>query len=596
MVALRKHAPALVAAVLTCAALAGAVPAAAGGEQQTSKVVVTTTDDAAAAHVGEELRQHGARNMRPLNVVHGFSAEVPARYVAQLRREPGVRSVTVDRTVKLLTAEPGLDANNFNSLAGIARVTSASDAWNAGITGKGVDVALIDSGVVPVQGLTSGNVVNGPDLSFESQSKDLRTLDTFGHGTHMASIISGRDAAGSGTQYASDTTSFKGIAPDARTVSVKVADHSGATDVSQVIAAIDWVVENAKTNGMNIRVMNLSFGTDSTQWYAIDPLCFAVENAWRNGIAVVVAGGNDGTAKERLANPAQDPYVIAVGAEDPRGTRQVQDDVVPAFSSRGSATRYVDLVAPGVSVHGLRAPGSWIDQNYPAAQAGARFFKGSGTSQAAAVVSGAAALLLQRYPNLTPDQVKAHLMGTATAFSGSTQRQRGAGVINMKKALNTAPPTAAAATQAHGAGAGTGSLEAARGSYHIGDENSLLTGEKDIFGNAFDSASWAAATATGTAWNAGTWMGTVWTGDGFNSTDWTGAAWSGAAWSGAAWSGAAWSDAGWEGHAWSGAAWSGAAWSGSAWSGAAWSGAAWSGAAWSGAGWSTGAWSSAAWQ
>lgn len=590
---LRKHVATGVVAALTIAALAGAKPAAAGAERQTSRVVVATTDDAAAARIGRELREHGAKRMRALPVVHGYVAEVPAAYVPLLRREPGVRSVTVDRTVKLMQAEPGLDPGNTSSLNGISRIVNAHDAWNSGYTGRGIDVALIDSGVAPVQGLTSGNVVNGPDLSFESQSSTLQRLDTFGHGTHMASIIAGRDAVATGSEYASDSTKFKGIAPDARVLSVKVADHSGAADVSQVIAGIDWVVAHARDNGLNVRVLNLSFGTDSTQWYRIDPLCFAVENAWRKGIAVVVAGGNDGTNNPSLANPAQDPYVIAVGANDPRGTRNTGDDVVPAFSSRGNPQRHVDLVAPGVSVHGLRVPGSLIDERYPAGRSGTRFFKGSGTSQAAAVVSGAAALLLQRYPSLTPDQVKNHLMTTANPFDSADRQARGAGVVNVKRALDRTP---AAATQAWGAGTGTGSLEASRGSFHVGDSTSVLTGEKDIFGNTFDSAAWAAATTAGTAWNDGTWNGATWTGNAWSSDDWTGNAWSGAAWSGNAWSGNAWSDDSWSGHAWSGNAWSGNAWSDSSWSGAAWSGAAWSGAAWSGAAWSGSAWSAAVWE
>ena len=585
MAALRKHAPAAVATVLAVAALAGAVPAAAGHAEpaKTRRVVVTTNDDAAAAEVGERLRTSGARDLRRLRVVNGWSAEVPAAAVARLRAQPGVRSVSVDQRVRLLGGEPGLDPGNTSSLAGIARVTGANDAWNAGWTGKGVDVALIDSGVAPVPGMTSGNVVNGPDLSFESQSAALRYLDTFGHGTHMASIIAGRDVAATGGQYASDSTTFEGIAPDARIVSIKVADHSGATDVSQVIAAIDWVVEHAKDPGFNMRVLNLSFGTDSTQWYRIDPLCFAVENAWRAGIAVVVAGGNDGTDKESLANPAQDPYVLAVGAADPRGTKTVVDDVVPAFSSRGSATRSVDLVAPGVSVHGLRVPGSAIDHKYPTARAGSRFLKGSGTSQAAAVVSGAAAVLLQRYPNLTPDQVKAHLTATATAFAGATPRERGAGVVNVRRAVTTTP--AVTTGQTHGGSSGTGSLEAARGSYHVGDAAALLTGERDIFGNAFDTVTWAASSATGTSWDGGMWLGNAWSGNAWSNDTWTGNAWSGNAWSGNAWSGNAWSDSSWEGHSWTGNAWSGNAWSDSSWSGNAWSGNAWSGAAWSSAVW-----------
>src|SRR5687768_18303499 len=125
MTALRKHAPGLAIAGLTVAALAGAVPAAAGGERETSRVVVTTTDDATASRVGDALRTHGAKRLTPLPVVHGYSAEVPASYVARLRREPGVRSVTVDQRVTLLSAEPGLDVGDTGSLAALARIVNA---------------------------------------------------------------------------------------------------------------------------------------------------------------------------------------------------------------------------------------------------------------------------------------------------------------------------------------------------------------------------------------------------------------------------------------------------------------------------------------
>ena len=598
MVHVRKHVPAAVAAVLAVAGLAGAKPASASGDRQVTRVVVTTVGDEAAARVAGEVRDHGAKNVRPLPLIHGFAAEVPARYVARLRREPGVRSVTVDRKVKLHAVDPalGYDVNgDVGSLYHISRVVNSQAAYEQGVTGKGVDVALIDSGVAPVQGLTSGNVVNGPDLSFESQSTSLRHIDTFGHGTHMAGIIAGRDVVQSPYAFQGDARNFNGIAPDSRVVSVKVADHSGASDVSQVIAAIDWVVHNKNSNGLNVRVLNLSFGTDSVQPSTIDPLCFAVENAWRKGIVVVVSGGNAGSSANRLTNPAQDPFVIAVGALDSRGTANTTDDVVPAFSSRSTNGRTVDLVAPAISVLGLRNPNSAIDQAVPTARVGTRFFRGTGTSQAAAVVSGSAALLLQRYPWLTPDQVKKHLTNTAAAFSGATTAERGSGVVNVRKAVNSTPPTTLAASQSSTVGTGTGSLEASRGSLHVGDSTSLLTGEQDIFGTAFDSTAWATATSTGNAWSGGTWMGNAWSGNAWSEQDWTGNAWSGTSWTGNAWSGNAWSDESWAGHAWSSDGWNGAAWSGSAWSGAGWSGAGWSGTSWTGAGWSGTSWTGAGW-
>src|SRR5260370_10346895 len=118
----------------------------------------------------------------------------------------------------------------------------------------------------------------------------------------MAGIIAGDDGSG-GT--------FEGVAPGAHLVALKTASYSGAVDVSQLLAAIDWVVQHRDDPGMNIRVLNLSFGTESLQSYQLDPIAFAVENAWRHGIVVVVSGGNDGTSHGSLTDPAVDPYVIS---------------------------------------------------------------------------------------------------------------------------------------------------------------------------------------------------------------------------------------------------------------------------------------------
>ena len=162
------------------------------------------------------------------------------------------------------------------------------------------------------------------------------------------------------------------MAPDARIVSVKVADAMGAADVSQIIAAIDWVLQNKTAGGLNIRVLNLSFGTNTTNPYSIDPLCHPVEAAWKKGITVVAATGNAGfymtPGGPGLTSPARDPYVLAVGATDSMKTLSTADDQVASFSSRGSGgsggTKNPDMVAPGRSLISLAVPGSFIDQTY----------------------------------------------------------------------------------------------------------------------------------------------------------------------------------------------------------------------------------------
>src|SRR3954447_20757287 len=396
------------------------------------------------------------------------------------------------------------------SLYNVEQAIGAQDLYAAGFTGKGVGVAIIDTGVAAVPGLTSGNVVDGPDLSFDSQDSTTAHGDAFGHGTHLASIIAGRDTAGLPVSYLSPTN-WHGVAPDATLVDVKVGADDGAVDVSQVIAGIDWVVQHAGDN--HVRVINLAYGTDSVQSSMVDPLAFAVENAWKHGIVVVVSGGNEGDSTKTLANPASDPHVIAVGAMDDAGTATTSDDTVPSWSTHGTAARHVDVVAPGVSVRGLRSPGSEGDVMQPQAAVGTRFERGSGTSQAAAVVSGEVALLLQANPALTPDQVKVLLQNNADGLPRTSARMGGSGGTNLRKVyqqlLKLAPiPPAPASSW----GTGTGSLEAARGSSHVGFGNTVLRGEIDVFGGAWDGATWADDDAARKAWKDGTWRGETWTG------------------------------------------------------------------------------------
>ncbi|MBK5307719.1 MAG: S8 family serine peptidase [Frankiaceae bacterium] len=479
----------------------------------------------------------------------------------------GVVTNVLDTTTGLLGGADWGYAPSATRMPAVASAVNADDMWAKGYTGKGVGVALIDTGVVPVQGLRSGNVVVGPDLSLSSQGPQ-GNLDAFGHGTHMAGIIAGNDGT---------STGFKGIAPQATLLSVRVGAHEGSADVSQLIAAVDWVVQNRNDNGMNIRVLNLSFGTDGTQATTLDPLTHAIENAWRAGIAVVVSGGNGGTSRPSLDNPARDPFVIAVGADDTRGTDSSVDDTVPAFSARGSLGRHVDVVAPGQSVVSLRNPGSVIDVEYPGARVDSRFFKGSGTSEATAVVSGAIALMLQQRPDLTPDDIKRLLMVTAQPVVGGVQAA-GSGLINVIAAAAAPRPLIA---QGFATSTGLGSLEAARGTHHVGQGGaSDLTGERDIFGKAWVPSVWAPRSSSGTAWNGGVWNGSVWAGTCFctSSSLWSGSTWSGSTWSGSTWSGSTWSASTWSGSTWSGSTWSGSTWSASTWSGSTWSGSTWSSA------------------
>jgi serine protease AprX len=462
------------------------------------------------------------------------------------------------------------------------------DKSGRNVTGQGVGVALLDSGVASVAGLGSaGKVTYGPDLSIEANGA-LTQQDTFGHGTFMAGIIAGRGATNPSSDLPTAPANVQlGMAPDAKLLALKLASTDGSVDVSQVIAALDWVTQHSVLpDGTRVRVISLSYGTNSTQAYLADPLAAAAENAWRHGIVVVTSAGNNGSDNGRLSDPAIDPYVIAVGASDSANrldgwTRD--HTTVASYSEVGSTDRHVDLVAPGTSLVSARAPGSLIDVSNPSGlvsgDISGQLFRGSGTSQAAAVVSGSVALLLQAYPNLTPDQVKYALTYGIGVVTNSSSIAAGAGTLNLSKALDTASHLSgtdgtattlrAAAVQSFPYSTGQGSIDAARGgSVLVDSAGNDLTGEVDVQGNTWDPATWWQATSTLSSWSGGQWLGATWTGD-----DWaaTSSGLSSSRWSSSRWSSSRWSTADWSSSRWSSSRWSSSRWSSSRWSDSTWS-------------------------
>jgi serine protease AprX len=570
-----RRSVALVAAAATLGALTlsgGTVAVASTGSPSASPVtvaggvsggrlVIRVAQGFDVVAVADGVRAAGARVIGVQKAVGTLVADVPPAALAAVRVVPGVAVITADYEVK--SQSLGFDSSTQpGSMTNVTRVSGATGMWQKGWTGNGIDVALIDTGVAPVPGLMdSAKIVVGPDLSFESQDADLRYLDTFGHGTHMAGIIAGREVSkGTGASYAADTTDFLGMAPDARLVSLKLADHNGVVDVSQMIAAIDWVVQYRLSNGLNIRVLNLSYGTWAMNDPQSDPLSWAAEVAWAKGIVVVASAGNEGDTKGGITAPAYNPWVIAVGAADTKGTLSTADDTVASFSARQGGSfpdRGIDLVASGVGIVSTGVPGSYIYQNYPSAHVGNGFIRGSGTSQAAAVVSGAAALMLSQRPALLPDQVKALLMDGATDLASDPVTKQGSGELNLATSSALAVPSL---TQSPPVGNGTGRLESTRNKTHVVMNGTKLTGAVDIFGNAFDTTAMAAAAGSTTAWGAdGSFNGVIWTGKTWTGKTWTGDSWSGKTWTNAAWTGSGWSAASWtapvSNDAWAGAGW-----------------------------------------
>jgi serine protease AprX len=300
----------------------------------------------------------------------------------------------------------------------------------------------------------------------------------------------------------------------------------------------------------------------STQPQAIDPLNYAVERLWDAGIVVVVAAGNDGPSSETITKPADDPVVLTVGAMNDRGDTYLWNDTVPGWSSRGPATGGVakpDLVAPGRTLIATRSYGSHVEEAYPQALISPSYIRGSGTSQASAVMSGVVALLLAARPDLTPDQVKDVLVSTAARMSWPSTYTQGAGRVQLADALvaePSAPPQTRVAT-------GIGSLEASRGDAHVvADCNGVSTeiiGEINAYCMPWDPA----------------WLASPWNGEA-----WTGVSWKGAAWTGVSWKSDEWSEADWDGVSWKGGSWTGVSWKGSEWSGVSWKDAGWSAKNW----------------
>jgi serine protease AprX len=352
--------------------------------------------------------------------VNAIHMTLPVSLVKILAGLPWISYITPNRPTK-------------STLDIVTQTVNAPMAWATGLDGSGIGVAIIDSGIASKRDLMTSNGTASRIVYSQSFVSGSDASDQYGHGTHVAGIVGSNGASSAGPNFTRD---FRGIAPNANILNFRVLDANGSGYVSDVISAIDQAIQLQST--YNIRVINLSLGTPVYESYTLDPLCQAVEAAWKAGIVVVAAAGNYGRSTTMgingygtIASPGNDPYVITVGAMKTNGTAIRSDDSIASYSSKGpTAYDFIvkpDLVAPGNNVVSLMAPNSTIAANFPAALVPNSYYEVnpapgnssdymmlSGTSMATPVVSGAAALMLQKQPSLTPDQVKARLMKTAT--------------------------------------------------------------------------------------------------------------------------------------------------------------------------------------
>jgi serine protease AprX len=371
------------------------------------------------------------------------------------------------------------------------------------LTGAGVTVAVVDSGINPHFELQSLNG-NSSLIANTSLLAGTTPADGYGHGTHVAGIIGGKGNL---------NPLRGGIAPDANLINVKVSDDNGMCLGSDMIAGLQWVYDNRLV--YNIKVVNISMNSSVTESYQTSPIDAAVEILWFNGIVVVVSAGNSGSGA--VFPPANDPFVITVGATDEVGTPSTLDDVVASFSTYGiteDGFLKPDLVAPGHNILSLLASTSASAYlNHPDFQFDGNYFRMSGTSMSAPVVSGAVALLLQDEPYLNPDQVKYRLMATANQqWPGYNPAAAGAGYLDIYAAVN-----------------GTTTQTANTG---IPPSQLLFTGSTPI--------TWSTV-----GWNSVGWNSVGWNSAGWNSVAWNSVAWNSVAWNSVAWNSVAWNSDYW---------------------------------------------------
>lgn len=419
-------------------------------------------------------------------------------------------------------AVPAVAAPSADPLDGASQTAAATiGAPDTGYTGAGVGVAVVDTGVSPAVAL-------GDQVAARLNVSGFgRNTDGHGHGTFLAGLVVGQDGPG-GTPL--------GVAPDAHVVSVKVADAHGGTNLERILAGLA-AIRSAPAD-LNIKVVVLAIGGPADD--VADPIEEALEQMWADGYFVVVASGNDGD----LVEPGTSPYLMTVGASDDAGTADPADDTLVDWSGTGigrDGSPKPDVLAPGKSLVSARIAGSTADQSAPGSRIQGRWFRGSGSSQAAAVVGGAAAVLYEAHPALTPDEVKGRLVETARPLGNSH-----AGVVDLPAALasdavaNTALPPLTVTEP--------------------GPSN-----EADGIRYRFVDNIWVGRSWAGRSWAGRSWAGRSWAGWSWADLSWDGRSWAGDVWVDQDWAGRSWANVSWDGRSWAGRSWAGIEWNGRSW-------------------------------
>lgn len=476
--------------------------------------VLSDTSGSADEHMSAaDVRQQ-------FTAINGVEANLSGKVLLHLAKQGLVSSIMANEAVQ----KSAVNLPVYSTQLWPWTINAAVD-WTAG-SPKAPTIAVVDSGIDPAHTADFGNRLIG-QVNVVSASAGNSPGDGYGHGTFVAGI-----AAGAAPGYA-------GVAPKANLLSVDVMNDQGMASVGDVIHACDWILANKGT--YNIQVANFSLHSVNKASVLFDPLDQAVEKLWLNGVVVVAAAGNYATDAQHTPSgvsfaPGNDPFVITVGATDIGSAIGPSDDNVAPWSAwgyTGDGFMKPDLGAPGRYMVGPVPANGVLPQQRADHVVAPGYMQLSGTSFAAPVVAGAAAMIRAQHPTWTPDQVKGALMVTAVPEPNVIKGALGVGEVDIVKSRTYNKTTIP--------------------NPNAGLDQFLATATDGS--SVFDAAAWQSAAKSNAAWN---------------SAAWSSAAWSDAAWSSAAWSSAAWSDAAWSSAAWGSAAWSDAAWSDAAWSDAAW--------------------------
>jgi serine protease AprX len=413
-----------------------------------------------------------------LPIIRGLAAELTREAQARLAHDPSIAAIDVNAPIR-----SQIDPPDTTLATSYPSSVFAPRAWRRA-TGTGVGVAVIDTGI-------DGTLADFTDGSGESRivasvvtNPDAQTArDTYGHGTHVAGII-----AGDGRRRAFDDPvagRYVGIAPDANLIAIKAADDAGRGTILDAIYGLQFVVDHKAD--YNIRVVNLSLASTIAESYRTDPLDAAVESAYFHGILVVAAAGNRGGAEDATDYaPGNDPFALSVGAVDDQGTEERLDDTVTEWSSTGFTQDGIakpEITAPGAHIVSTLAGGSAFGDLCPSCVVDGSYIRLGGTSMAAPVVSGAAALVFEAHPEWTPDHVKSTLIETARGVRGGPDE------------VNAA---AAATTETPYSGADAGLVPS--------DLVSAATGAIDPTRSSWGRSSWGSASGTLAAgWARSSW-------------------------------------------------------------------------------------------